>query len=299
MGTTGLVVVVNGKVVLEYGDVVQRGYLAAGRYSVLAMLYGKPVADGTIDLGMTLGEIGIDDREGLLPVEKRATVEQLLTYRFGVYHPTQFGDGPRGTPPRGSVEPGRYFLYRAWGPLTACGVYELLTGRDFYQAVQEDLGEPLSLQDFRWKRHAKSRDRSPSWFPVYNLFISTRDIARLGQLMLRSGEWRGEQLIPRAWVERITSVVTPREELKPEEYRSRGMGFGYQWWAWDEPDRDSPYFRAFTYTGSYGQYLTVLPALGMVVAHQVYAGWFGAPKKSVTWQAYRGFLERLLAARVD
>ena len=88
LGTTGLVVLKGGKVLLEYGDIEARGFMAEGRTSVMAMVYGKPVTDGTIDLGLTLEELGIDDRGGLLPVEKQATIEGLLTNRSGVYHPT-------------------------------------------------------------------------------------------------------------------------------------------------------------------------------------------------------------------
>jgi len=299
LGTTGLVVVNGGKVLLEYGDIVQLGYMAAGRYSILAMVYGEPVTDGTIDLDLTLEELGVDDRQGLLPIEKQATIEHLLTDRSGVYHPTEFGNGPEGTPARGSVEPGSHFLPHPWGGLALRDIFEALTGRTFFEAVGRDLAEPLGLQDFNWKRQNPGHDRSRSVFTLYNLYVSTRDVARFGQLMLQNGEWRGEQLIPREWVERITSVVTSPEDLNPEGYRGRGLGFGYQWWPWHDPDPEGPYAGAYTYLGSYGQYLTILPKLDMVVAHQVFAGWYGPPDRSVGWDQYEGILERLVAARMD
>jgi hypothetical protein len=46
-----------------------------------------------------------------------------------------------------------------------------------------------------------------------------------------------------------------------------------------------------------GQFLTVLPKLDMVVAHQVFAGWYGAPERSVSFEDYLGVLERIVAAR--
>lgn len=299
LGTTGLMVVVGGKVLFEYGDIEAIGYMAEGRYSVLATVFGKPVEDGTIDLSLTLEELGVDDRPGLLPIEKRATIEDLLTNRSGVYHPTEFGAGPEGTPTRGSVEPGSFFFYHPWGMLAAEDIFEVLTGRTFFRTVGEDLGEPLGLQDFNWKRQNPGHDRSQSVFTLYNLYVSTRDVARFGQLMLQGGEWRGEQLIPREWVERITTEVTPPEGLNPEGYRKRGLGFGYQWWPWHDPDPEGPHVGAYTYMGSYGQYLTILPKLDMVVAHQVYAGWFGAPDPSVPWEQYEGILERLAEARME
>lgn len=297
LGTTGLVVIRGGKVLLEFGDIEARGYMAAGRYSVAAMAFGRYVTDGTIDLGMTLAEMGIDDRGGLLPREKTATVRDLLTFRSGVYHPTQFGD-PEGAPPRGSVEPGSRFQFSAWDGLALMPVFEILTGKTLFRAIGEDLGYPLGLQDFNWRRQNPGHERSRSNFTVYNLYVSTRDVARFGQLMLQKGEWKGEQLIPREWVEGITSIVTPAEELNPQEYRERGLGHGYMWWAWQEPDADGPFRGAYTYIGSYGQFLTVLPNLDMVVAHQVFAGWFGPPDANISWDDYLGILDRLVAAEV-
>ena len=54
--TTGLLVVVGGRVLFEYGDVEEVSYLASVRKSILAMLYGNYVEDGTIDLEKTLEE---------------------------------------------------------------------------------------------------------------------------------------------------------------------------------------------------------------------------------------------------
>jgi len=294
LGTTGMVVVKGGKVLLEFGDIEARGYMAAGRYSIAAMVFGRPVLDGTIDLDMTLGEMGVDDKGGLLPTEKQATIRDLLAFRSGVYHPTEFGD-PDEAPPRGTVEPGSRFHYSSWDGLALKPVFELLTGRSLFQAVGEDLSQPLGLQDFNWRRQNPGHERSRSNFTVYNLYVSTRDVARFGQLMLQKGEWKGRKLIPPEWVEAMTTIVTPVEDLYPEGYRDRGLGFGYMWWIWQDPDPEGPYVGAFTYMGSYGQYLTVLPRLDLVVAHQVFAGWFGPPGAEVSWEEYRGLLERLVA----
>ena len=68
------------------------------------------------------------------------------------------------------------------------------------------------------------------------------------------------------------------------------------WWVW--PDSDGPYAGAYTYTGSYGQYLTILPTLDLVVAHQVFAGWFGPPDANISWEEHRGILDRIVAAQM-
>ena len=60
---TGCVIVHKGQIVFEYGDVVENSYIASCRKSVLAMLYGKYVLDGQIDLNKTVGDLGLDDVE--------------------------------------------------------------------------------------------------------------------------------------------------------------------------------------------------------------------------------------------
>ena len=93
LDTTGLMVVKNGRVVYEYGDVKRLSYLASTRKSVLSMLYGPYVASGKIRLDATLKDLGMSDVGGLLPIEERAKVIDLITARSGVYHPVTQGFG--------------------------------------------------------------------------------------------------------------------------------------------------------------------------------------------------------------
>ncbi|RPJ78590.1 MAG: hypothetical protein EHM13_14425, partial [Acidobacteria bacterium] len=113
--TTGLVVVDRGRIVFRYGDIEELSYLASARKSILSMLYGYWVENGTIKLNTTLEALGVDDIGGLLPIEKQATVEHLITARSGVYHPaSNSGDDLASAPPRGSQKPGSYMLYSNW-----------------------------------------------------------------------------------------------------------------------------------------------------------------------------------------
>jgi CubicO group peptidase (beta-lactamase class C family) len=114
LDTTSLMVVKDGKVVYEYGNVAEPTYLASARKSVLSMLYGPYVANGTIRLDATLKDLDMSDVGGLLPIEERATVLDLITARSGVYHPaSNDGDLLEFAPQRGSQEPGSYWISTA------------------------------------------------------------------------------------------------------------------------------------------------------------------------------------------
>jgi len=52
--------------------------VASVRKSVLALLFGKEVEAGRIDLGRTVKQLGLDDVQPFMPVEEAATLEQLL-----------------------------------------------------------------------------------------------------------------------------------------------------------------------------------------------------------------------------
>lgn len=304
--TSALAVVVGGRMLFEYGDLSHMSYLASVRKSVLAVLYGKYVEKGVIPLDRTLRDIGFTEAGQLLDIELDATIEHLIASRSGVYHPASNpGDDTSAAPPRGSQRPGRYYLYNNWDFNAAGAVFEMLTGKDIYAALAEDLAEPIGMQDYHPDRQRKTGDLKRSKHPAYHMWLSTRDMARLGLLMLRQGEWDGRQVVSPEWIARITSLVTPLHEMNPPIRRSLGTGnrwaYGFMWWVWDAPRSDGPFEGAYTGMGAYGQYITVLPKYDMVVVHKTDPGQpsprgDGKKPRSVTYSEYDAVLRMLIAA---
>jgi CubicO group peptidase (beta-lactamase class C family) len=296
LDTTALMAVQDGRVLFSEGPVQTVSIVFSVRKSVLSMMYGKYVANGTIDLDRTLADLGIDDVGGLLPVERQARLRDLLAARSGVYHAAaNGGDDAAAAPPRGSQRPGSYFLYNNWDFNAAGTAFERLTGRDIYQAFDDDLATPLQLEDFHLARHAHSGDARRSQHLAYPFYLSTRDMARLGYLVLRQGNWRGQQLVPADWVQQMTSQTTPAAQMHPPHTARRGFGYGYLWWLLDEPN-DSPLSGASMAWGVHGQYILVVPKRDLVIAHKrdvpVAGNW------DVSWVGPVAFLRaaRMLAA---
>jgi len=307
LDTTAMFVAVGGRELFEYGDVAHLSYLASVRKSVLAMLYGTYVENGTIRLDATLKDLQFTDVGGLMPRELEATVEDLMTARSGVYHPaSNAGDSTDSAPPRGSQTPGTYYLYNNWDFNAAGAVFEKLTGRDIYDAVESDLARPIGMQDFDRKVQRKTGNPQRSQHLAYHMHFSVRDMARIGLLMLREGNWAGRQVVPRGWAQKIRSLVTPMNEMNPPGYRSLGSGqrwgYGYMWWVWDAPNSPGPFAGAYTGMGAGGQFITVLPEFDMVVAHktdtsQVSPHGPGQRRRSVTGREYDAILRMLISAR--
>lgn len=271
--TTGMVVLQGGKMIFEYGDTRDVSYLASVRKSIVSMLYGKYVDNGTIDLNQEIGELGIDEKDGLLPIEKIVTVDHIITARSGVFHePANGGYDEGNVLPRGSVKPGEYFLYNNWDFNVAGYILENATGKSVYQELEEQLAIPLGFQDWNIKNQRLSANKRKSRYPAYHMFISTRDIAKIGQLMLNKGKWNGEQLISANWIEKTTTEKTPPEVIN-ERYGTPKPGdmqlsYSYMWWLIDNFRNNDIYEGAYSATGFGGQFITVIPKLDMVIAHK-------------------------------
>ena len=65
---------------------------------------------------------------------------------------------------------------------------------------------------------------------------------------------------------------------------------------WDGPEAGSHFKDAYTARGAYGQYITILPVLDMVIAHKT-----AVPphERRVSMIQYEGIFERLIAVQTE
>jgi CubicO group peptidase (beta-lactamase class C family) len=302
--TIGMHVSVGGRTIFEYGEVGRAVKVASVRKSILALLYGRYVVGGQVDPSRTVRQIGLDDTQPFLPIEEHAQLIHLLTARSGIYLPSGNDEQDRQAPRRGSQFPGTYWHYNNWDFNAAGTAFEKLTGRNIYDALASELAQPLGMQDFDRAAQQKLSMMPVSIHPVYHMTLSARDLGRIGLLMLRGGQWNGRQLVPQNWCSYVTALATPFDELNPPTMRLAGSperwGYGVLWWVWEAqlwPGNisASPFQGAFSAKGAGGQYITVLPARDMVIAHTSYAD--RAPSGQVSPLEYDAILGMVLAAR--
>lgn len=292
--TTGFMVVQSGKVLLDYGDVQELSYLASCRKSVLSMLYGPFVENGKIKLNTTIEQLRLNDVGGLLPVETKATIKDLLNARSGVYHPaSNEGDASAMAPKRGSVQPGSFWLYNNWDFNIAGYILEQQTGKSIYELIDSMLAKPLHMQDWRMDAQRKTGDTTKSKYLAYHMWFSTRDMARLGYLMLRKGKWKNQQVLPANWVTTTTVPVTTYKEAEQNKTAYFHFGYGYLWWVWDAPFDNDVYEGAYTASGAFGQFITVIPKLDLVIAHKTKYEY----ERQVPTELYLKIIDKLVAAR--
>ncbi|MDQ2842769.1 MAG: beta-lactamase family protein [Acidobacteriota bacterium] len=304
--TSSMILVVQGRVIFSYGDVSHTSKIASARKSVLSMLYGNYVASGKIDLDKTVAQLGLRDKQPFLPIEENATLRQLLASRSGIYLPTGSFGQKDYMPPRGSEAPGGRFVYNNWDFNAAGVAFEKLTGKNIYDALQTDLADPIGMQDYRRAEQVKDV-RPETSFDEYVMRLSTRDMARLGLLMLNKGKWNSKQVIPANWVHYSTTLVTPFRDLSPSFLRNYGSperwGYGAAlWWVWDTPAYPGnvytgPWQGAYTAMGAGGTFITVFPAGDMLMIHQVDID--KNPKASVSPSSYTAMIAMVMNSFCD
>ena len=269
-GSAALLVVHQGKIVDDWGATTQRFNVHSIRKSFLSALIGQDIEAGSIHLGDALEKLGIDDNEPVLTAaEKQATVGDLLKARSGIYHPALYEtDSMKARrPARGSHPHDTFFFYNNWDFNALGTIYEHATGKSVFEGFQRGLAEPLQMEDFRLTDTEYVRG-AESIHPAYLFRLTARDMARVGLLFARGGQWRGAQIVPAHWV---TDSVTAHSAATKTDGRVFA-GYGYLWWTSAEGkqfDNVTLPEGSFSARGHGGHVILVVPALDLVVVHRV------------------------------
>lgn len=263
LGLVALIIRNRGSDVLSWGDPARVCGVHSMRKSLLSALFGQAIATGAIDPASTLGSIGIDDDPPLTPIEKAATIQDLLEARSGIYLPLAPGMQPLiDRPARGAYAPGTHWCYNNWDFNALGEIYRRLTGKGVFEAIGHNLAVPLGFEDFdpyRDGRYVFGRDAlgATARYPNYRLSLSARDQARFGELYLHRGARQGRVIVPEDWVDRslVARSATGRS--------GSAAGYGYLWWVGAIGG-----VRVASAVGAYGHVTAVLPDLGTVVVIQ-------------------------------
>ena len=266
LDTAALMIVHQGLVVDEWGLTALPMNCHSMRKSLLSLVYGPHVAAGTIALDKTLAQLGINDNEpSLTEEEQEATLRDLLKARSGVYHPALYETKAMAAkrPQRGSHPHNTFWYYNNWDFNAVCSIFENLTGRSLFEEFERQLAGPLQMQDFVRSRHTRYVSGDDSVHPAYPVQLSARDLARVGLLALRGGQWQEQQLVPSEWITESTQSYSDAVT---------SGGYGYMWWVAVEgihfPGVTLPK-GTFSARGYRGHYLVVIPQWDLVVVHRV------------------------------
>lgn len=261
MKSESFMVVHKGNVVLSLGDPSRRFMSHSIRKSFMSAMYGIYIEKDQLDLDKTLGELGIQDNNSLTEKELSATVEHLITARSGIYHPAAYEPRSmsRNRPERGSAGPGEQFFYNNWDFNTLVTIFNQETGKDFFEAFMEDIASPLGMEDLRMEDMNYRNEPDKSIHPAYLFKVSTRDLARFGQLYLNNGRWNNKKIVSKDWIKQSTNLQTQTESFNGRD------GYGYLWWIDDQNFEEHTFYAS----GLGGHRLFVFPESDLVIVHRV------------------------------
>ncbi|MEM9829617.1 MAG: serine hydrolase [Bacteroidota bacterium] len=146
-------------------------------------------------------------------------------------------------------EPGTVSHYCSMGVVLAAEIISQASGMTIDAFAEKYLFEPLNIHNLQWG-HTSNKEVMPS---AKRLYLTSRDMAKIGQLILSRGKWNSERVVSAQWVEKAT---TPQTKITNIDY-------GYLWWNIPFKVGDNIIVSKVA-MGNGGQYIMVVPALDMV-----------------------------------
>ena len=136
--------------------------------------------------------------------------------------------------------PGGSWAYQNSDSMLVAQALEAAVERDLIAYAHEVLFDPLGMSPEWWT------DAAGHPLGYCCIDATPRDFARFGLLFARSGMWRGEEVLPSAWVTESTQPVAD------------DMPYALHWWAFD----DGAYYAAI---GALNQSIWIFPEYDLVV----------------------------------
>ncbi|NLG97771.1 MAG: serine hydrolase [Chloroflexi bacterium] len=223
--------------------------------SVIATLIGMAVDQAKLAIDQPVSDfLPVADYANPSPSKQAMTVEDLLTMTSGLDWPEVDSTFRSMYMSRDWVrwvmdlpmreELGETFLYCSGCSHVLSAILQQSVGMTAEEYAKRNLFAPLGIRDYSWEKDAQGISVG-GW----GLSLTARDMAKLGYLYLRNGEWDGEQILSQEWIAAAASKHVDTDG---------DLGYGYQWWIY-------PDYGAYTALGRDGQTIFVIPDMDLVI----------------------------------
>ncbi|MEG1417984.1 MAG: serine hydrolase, partial [Oscillospiraceae bacterium] len=224
--------------------------------SVTALAIGLLIDEGRLSLDSQLSEFFPEVRRPLSKLRPRAdgvTVRELLNMSSGAVF-NEAGAAVEEDWVSAFLETGLHFesgsefSYNSMNSYMLSAIVKVVSGEGLSEYLKSRLFEPLGIEKCFWEKCPKGIEKGG-----FGMYLRIEDMAKLGLLVLRRGEWNGARIVSESWCEQMTSV----QNKVPNE--TGRYDYGYQ--VWVDKDRNS-----FSFNGMFGQNVIVFPDSDIVVA---------------------------------
>lgn len=147
------------------------------------------------------------------------------------------------------------YLYGNFNPILVMSVIDAVvpgTAKDF---IKHEILDKLNITNYQWQTHVSGLPQA-GW----KVSLMSRDMLKLGNVVLNKGQWKGEQLISADYLAKATSgLVKPTQDWMPKSYR-----YGYFWYQAPLAVGDKHYSASFAWGGG-GQRVIVVDELDLTI----------------------------------
>lgn len=123
-----------------------------------------------------------------------------------------------------AIEGGTIFKYDSTGTFVVGAAVERVTGKKFIDYLREKLFDKIGVSK---EATCLECPGGHSWSDSA-LLCTARDLLKVARFTLNMGEWNGEQLLDRKFMEDATSCLIPNRYKADNEYNTQGYGY-YIW----------------------------------------------------------------------
>lgn len=253
--------------VLRHGHTLAEGWWAPHHRDGVQLMYsvsksftacaaGFAVAEGLLRLDERVVDLFPDAAAATGPRARTLTLHDLLAMRTGhradtlTWRDHRPRDFPRAFLAAEPEEEPGWFVYHNGATLMAALAVQRRSGQRLLDYLRPRLLAPLGLEHAAWS----AQDGADIGYS--GLHTTTGALARLGELVLRDGSWKGRRVLPDGWVATMTALHTDTAH-HPGDVDWQ-QGYGYQMWRCRHD--------AVRADGAYGQFSVVVPGADLVVA---------------------------------
>ena len=156
-----------------------------------------------------------------------------------------------------AADPGTTYVYNSGVTMLLDHILFRATGEHSLAFAEKRLFAPLGIKDYYWKQTPTGETDSEG-----GLYLTARDLAKIGYLYARDGMWDGKRILPEGWVQAAT------QPLVDPGFGGDDWRYGFQWWLVPYGEGEQKY--AWTGIGYGGQQLLVVPEYDLIA---VFTGW--------------------------
>ncbi len=144
----------------------------------------------------------------------------------------------------------RDYKYQGADPAITMQVLEAIVPGSAEDFIKEQLLAPLGVSNYSWQTDVSGLPKAGA-----GSSFTSRDMLKLGSLILNEGKYKGTQYIPADFVERATAALYTNRQ---------GHTYGYFWWG-SKIQVDGKVMHCTTGRGAGGQLIFIIKDLDLVI----------------------------------